>query len=594
MVHFRAGFRPALLLCVFSCSGSFWLPSEMKHLQAMLLVMLAWLAAPGAFATGTSNDSIPNYTGILTTTGGSLPTVPVQGDFVVNDASTRNPLSGTYRVGFKLIQADDNPASAEVFSQAFAVSLAPRTSTNGTKSVVLSPSNLTAGAPYRVFAQLYTTGPTPGSWVAAGFASTSDEYRFALVEAGTDSGVVAQLNDLTLTRAYAVVTVPASDSFQVSAQGIVSRLDQSAQPVATEDDRILFDVTITGDHTGVIPLTSPRTTLPVILANHTAGGAAAAVGIDQTLDIRPAAQMDPTDSYTLTVTMSHARPDGVEVMDRQVVLTAQRFLHFNGTLKFGPIATTVTAIYNDPDFEGTVAGSGENTALGIDTNGAHLNSNPAYILTAGQSFQVLLGLDGTASSADPATVDAPAGALPPLAGVGFTLGGLTLDSTGAHATGGRVSFPAGFGVAAAPNLRRLMADYPFGTVDLDANMNPVGVVALLPGLVDAPQLYAAHEDLPEQFTASSVDWDTAAGTFTLHRTGTRHVRADETAALAGLALTPETLVAKTRPSNDGYLAAPGSGAGVDVVVRADASGRAILDDATIDLPLSSLRNQFTQ
>ncbi len=566
----------------------------MKNLQAILLVlMLAWLTAPVALATGTGNDSIPDYTGILTTTGGSLPTVPVQGDFVVNDASTRNPLSGTYRVGFKLIQADDNPASAEVFSPAFTVSLAPRTSTNGTKKVVLSPANLTAGAPYRVLAQLYTTGPTPGSWVPAGFTSTSDEYRFALVEAGTDSGVVAQLNAVTVTRAFAVVTAPASDSFQVSVQGIVGRLDQANQPVSTEDDQIFFDVGITGDHTGVIPLASPRTTLPVILANHTAGGAAAAVGIDQTLEIHPVAQMDPTDSYTLAVTMSHARPDGAEVMDRQVVLTAQRFLHFNGTLKFGPVATTVTAIYNDPDFEGTVAGTGENTALGIDTAGAHLNANPAYTIS-GQNFHVLLGLDGTATSADPATVDSPTGAAPPLAGVPFTLGEVTLDSTGAHATGGRVGFPAGFGVATESDFRRLMSDFPFGQVDLDLSMNPVGVVALVPGLVDPQQnqLYAAHEDLPEQFAASSISWDTAAGTFTLHRTGTRHVRADETAALDALALTPETLVAKIRPSNDGYLAAPGSGAGVDVVVRADAQGRAILDDATIDLPPSQFTPHF--
>ncbi len=565
----------------------------MKNLQAILvMVMLAWLTAPFALATGTGNDSIPDYTGILSVNGGNLPPVPVQGDFVVNDFSTTKPLSGIYRLGFKLIQADDSPASAEVFSSAFAVGLQPHTSTNGTKSVVLSPGSLTTGAPYRVFSQLYTTGPTPGSWVVAGFSSTSGEYRFALVDAGTDSGVVGQLNTLTLTRAYAVVTAPASDSFQVSAQGIIGRLDQVTLPVSTEDDQIFFDVTITGDHTGVIPLTSPRTTLPVVLANHTAGGTTAAVGIDQTIDIRPAAQMDPTDTYTLTVTMSHARPDGVEVMDRQVVLTAQRFLHFNGTLRFGPVTTTVTAIYNDPDFEGTVAGTGENTALGIDTNGAHLDSNPAYLLTSGQNFQVLLGLDGTATSNDPATVDAPTGATQSLAGVSFTLAGLTLDSSGAHATGGRVSFPAGFGVAAAPNLRRLMADFPFGAVDLDASMNPVGVVALPPGLVDALQLYAAHEDLPEQFTASSISWDTAAGTFTLHRTDTRHVRADENAALDALALTPETLVAKIRPSNDGYLAAPGSGAGVDVVVRADASGRAILDDATIDLPPSQYTPHF--
>jgi len=76
-----------------------------------------------------------------------------------------------------------------------------------------------------------------------------------------------------------------------------------------------------------------------------------------------------------------------------------------------------------------------------------------------------------------------------LAGVSFSISGVTLDSAGAHATGGRVRFPAGFGVAAAPNIRRLMADYPFGAVDLDASLNPTGVVALPPGMVDPQHLF---------------------------------------------------------------------------------------------------------
>ena len=66
-------------------------------------------------------------------------------------------------------------------------------------------------------------------------------------------------------------------------------------------------------------------------------------------------------------------------------------------------------------------------------------------------------------------------------------------------------------------------------------------------------LYVVHEDLPEQFAASSITWDAAAGTFTIHRTDTRHVRADETAALNSLPVVAETLIAKIRPSNDGYL-----------------------------------------
>jgi len=70
------------------------------------------------------------------------------------------------------------------------------------------------------------------------------------------------------------------------------------------------------------------------------------------------------------------------------------------------------------------------------------------------------------------------------------------------------------------------------------------------------------------------------------------LRADEIAALDALALTPETLVAKIRPSNEGYLAAPGPGVGMDVVVRADTQGRAILEDANDRSPSVAVHGAF--
>ena len=70
----------------------------MKTLPTIMFLAFAWLAAPGAHATGTSNNSIPNYTGILIVTGGVLPSVQVRGDYTVNNFSTTKSLSGTYRV----------------------------------------------------------------------------------------------------------------------------------------------------------------------------------------------------------------------------------------------------------------------------------------------------------------------------------------------------------------------------------------------------------------------------------------------------------------------------------------------------------------
>ena len=564
----------------------------MPSLRLICSLLLPLLFAIAAHATGTSGDVIPGYTGILVTAGGVLPRLPVQGDYIVNNFSPTKSLSGTYRLGFKLITVADVAVSDEVFSAQFTVSLLPRSAAQGAASVVLLPSSLRAGDPYLVSSRLYLAGATPGTWSPVGFAGTSDEYRFTLVDTGSDSGLVGQFNGLAVDQAYAVDTAPASAAFKISVQGVLGRRDQPTQPVVAEDDRVFFDVTITGDRTGPVLLRAPRTTVPVVLVNHAAGGAAVGVLLNQELSVRPAAQMDSTDSYTLTVSMSHAGPDGVETMDRTVLIAGQRFLHFNGALRFGPVAVTVTAINNDPDARGTVAGVGENSVLGIGDHGAFLNGNPQYEISSGQTLKVLLGIDGMATAIDPASVDVPPGAVSTVAGVSFVPDRIKLDSGGAHATRGTVRFPAGFGVAEAPNLRRLRSEYPVGSVNLDAALHPVGVVALSPTMFDAQHLYAVHEDLPEQFEASSISWGTATGTFTVHRTGTRHVRADETAALDALALTPETLVAKLRPSNDGYLANPGPGVGVDVVVAADAQGRAVLADATVDLPPSQFTPHF--
>jgi hypothetical protein len=551
------------------------------------MVSLGLCVAWTARATVAGNVLIPNYSGILVQAGGVLPAIPVQADYVVNNFSSTKLLSGTYRVGFQLLDAGGNPMSPEAFSASFGVILPPLAADQGTVTATLAPAGLVTGTPYHVGTHVYVN--QSGTWVPAGFPGSSDNYQFTIIPVGTDSGVVAWMNAATVTRAYAVATAPGSDSFQVLAEGVLGRLDQPTQPVTTDAYQLFLNLTLTGARTGSIPLTNPRITVPVAVANHAADSGPAAVLINQTLDLRPAVQLDSTDSYTIQVAMSHAGPDGVEVPDQTQELAGQRLLHFNGTLLVGTMAATLSSLGTDPVPEGTVNGVGENTEIVIGDNGAILNAIPAYTLQPGQNLHVLLGIDGTATASDPASV-VPASATPVnVAGVQFTLDGMTVDATGGHATGGTVRFPAGFGIASDPTVRRLNGDFPLGPLNLDAALNPTGVIELTPFALNAAALYAVHEDLPEQFTASSISWDTAAGTFAVHRTDMRHVRADETQALAALPLVPENLVAKMRPSNDGYLASPGTGAGRDVVVRADAQGRAVLDDATIDLP----QGQFT-
>lgn len=536
------------------------------------------------------NGQIVNYSPIQVRSGGSLPNLTVTADYTVNNFSSVKTLSGTYRAGFKLIDAGGNAVTPEAFSSSFSVSLPPRGAAQGTATAVIPSSALAERTHYQLLAQLYVAGAVAGTWTAAGFPNTSnDDYQFVFADPGQSIPAVGLLSPPSLTRAYLVATAPAQNSFEIQAGSVLGRFEQAGQPAASSPYQVFYTLVVTGTRSGDIALINPRFSFTVNVANHSPDGSAAGSAvINQALDFQPQKQIDPTDSYAIKVSLSHAGPDGVEVADQDTTLSSQRLLQFNGTLLFGAVATTLTALRSDPTPEGTVDQTGENTEVQIDDQGAHLNANPAAMLNSGQTIHVLLGLDGTATTQDAATLADMNSAFGTVAGVSYTLSGASIDNNGIHASGGTVQFPAGFGVSSAPNVRRLNASHPIGALDLNANLQPAGVIALLPGQLDSKLFYAVHEDLPEQFLADLISWDTAAGTFTLHRTGTRHVRADEIATLNGLPTVLETLIAKLRPSNDGYLAAPGPDGG-DVVIQADAQGRAILQQATVTLPA----NQFT-
>ncbi|HAM74009.1 MAG TPA: hypothetical protein DCM86_20480 [Verrucomicrobiales bacterium] len=561
--------------------------------MVFLLSLLLWLVAGRVAASSTSNQTIANYTGLLLTTGGTPDPLAAQADYQITNP-TAGLVTGTFRLGLRLVDENGSTVGAEVFTTPATLNLLPHAVIRGsaTLNISLPAGRIQDGAPYTIASRLYSFGGNPKVWTPLTPDSQGSPYRFTLADRAAGPAMTSVANLVSVERNYALATAPALASFPVRVQGTIARWDLSLPPGTVDPFTLFLTLHLTGAAAGDVTLSASRFPLPATLGAGTPGGAPSATPFDQTLDLIPALPIDPGDTYAVTVDVSMAGPDGVELPGNSILASSQRLLYFKGRLVFGGIEATVNDLSNVPVPLGTDPAGGEHTSMGIPPGGAVLSSAPAYTFGTAKDLAVLLGTDGTATTSDSVDVLAPAAPdIGTIAGIRFLREQITLDGAGFHARG-RVFFPAGFGVGTGPNVRRLMADYPTGTMDLDPSFNPVGVVQLSPASIDRTYFYGVHEQLPEMFQSDGIAWDVASGTLTLSRLDTLHVRRDFLATLAGLPLVPENFGTLDRPSNDGYLLAPDPGTPYPVVVRADDLGRAVLANARLDLPPSSFTPHF--
>ena len=553
-----------------------------------------WMCLQVAVGQSLENVGIGNYSGIITHTGASYQALSTQADYSVpNNGAAATTL--TCRMGFQLIDGGGGIVAGETFTTPFTLFIPAGETASGTQSVSLASVPLVADAPYRVVARLYRqTSPT--TYAGFGVPVTGSEYRWKVVDAGSSAGVVAWVNTpLALARNYAVATIAAGESFQVAVQGVIGRLDLTDAAVTSDNYNVYLDATITGDQVGDVPLVNARTTLAVALANHTAAGGPAAVALNQTLDLQPLGQLDSTDSYTITIVLRYAGPDNAEVLGYTASLGSQTLLHFNGTLLFGSTSTQIQSFEDSPVAGAITFGTSAAATIAIPPGGAVLTGQPAFTFTSDPgTLQVLLLPDGTAQAivgavtvSGPGPTDTDA-----VNGITFSRTGITLDPDAGIVATLSVTFPAGFGVANGPGKRRLRGNFPVNNVALDGSLRPSGVMTLSPSAISADQLYAVHEDLPLAFASFGIDWDVGAGTLTVHRISTYNVRAYELNQLDSEAATLDDPSAAIHPSNDGYFRNPASDAGLDIVITADAQGRAVLTTAQIDLPPSNFTAHF--
>lgn len=558
-----------------------------------------------SFNTTVTGTTLTDYSGFLVQPTPTPPSLKAQTAYRIENVGGVS-VSRLFRVGFRILNGSGvavpltgaaDESGTIVFSSQFNVALEGGGVRSGSAAASLTPAvSLGSGERYQVEAQLYVRQTAlPLVFEPIGTSGLSDGYHFEVLTnpvepAESGERMVGWLNVAEFSQAYAVVTIPGSDSFHLNVRGVVGRFDHLFDPVSATAYRLQFDTSVQGSRSGPIHLVESQVSVPITLASHAPDGTPAAFGLDQTIHLRPATVLDSTDRYAVTVVLTIVAPDNAVINRASQTLTGVQLLHFNGNLLFGSIVTVLQAFTDAPRPLGETA-LGEKVSIALPVGGATLLTKPTHALAATAGLEVVLGSDGTARGDGPVAVQSDeTHDVDRIHGITFRREGILLSAAGMSANVW-VQFPAGFGVTTSRRARRQLAEYPAGQVPLNAALVPLENVRLTP-FPGTAALFAAHERVPVLFETTLMTWNVDEGTLGVRRDDTHYTRAEE---IAELNLVRETLadpMAADRPSNEAYFLHPAASPHDDILIGADASGRAQLLDVHVELPPGSFTSHF--
>lgn len=461
-----------------------------------------------------------------------------------------------------------------------ALFLSPGTNTLNFNTNLIPTAKLDPYVDYRVEAEVFQTS---GGAILGTNQSVNRTFIHFRGPWGSDTAlnVVPMLNGPSLTRRWLADTDLSQTNFLAELSFILHRYDQPTVSPATNNVLVRYVIELHANDAPEtpIPLASglfnadPTPTMPTYLSpSGDLLQRPAAVTFSRQIAYRPApgVQLDSVGkTHRLQVRLEHIEvPTTFNYMagpTRATIFT--RFLHFNGQLEFGSMATTIRSISNNPITGATVVSPDIHTTLGLAFNGATLNGFPGY--TAGPG-PISIGLrpDGSAYCRAPSSI----GLVPPgidsdeLSGVRFVRHQMTLDAVGAKAGQIEVILPAGFGWATTNSARRLEGTMMFnGPHSLTTQLLPMADLTVTPS--GGNQLWVAEETKPATIRVSSLTWRRLLGRFempTFSPTSVFHVQQHQYTALSNA---PVSGVYKTKPSNDAYWRTV-SGVESDFVVQA--------------------------
>ncbi len=589
-------------------------PRVPRWLALALLVTVGCLARLGlgtAFAH-TSEEilslSVTNFTGYVIDSDGLTPSEVYHRDAIRVGAQVRYQsaiaaaTNYEYEIQFRLVDTRTNAVPLRV---GFGTSTALTVSDNVTLSQIFQTATRNYGAAlkpavrldpaeqYRVELRLFER--PGGSGVR--FSPTGDisattpatYYHFTnLVSGDAAFNVIATLESASFNRTYAVKTVPGKKSFGVATSYRLRRYDDFyAQPAnATVAVHLNYELVDTASGQ-VIPLVTTNK-----VSNRTIAGFAfgtpyhpASLLVNDSIELEPAAgvQLDSVNkTYYARVRIAHVdQPGFAPVPGNTESSTAQRLLHFNGTLMFNAIQTTFTSIDNVPPVGIVVPNSYVTTQLGVNNNSGVIVGHPSHTYGDGTDLNVRLASDGTASlSAGSVVVNIPSPDADTVARIRFTRQNLVLDTTGARSDV-IMTLPTGFGYRADTLARRLNSKLTFLNVPLNQQLAPAS-----DPIYNTPH-FACEETKPFWIGASSLRWRVTNGRLELTPTSVKYVRAEELAYLESAPGLAEADM-KLKRSNEQYHRYLQAITSALVTVIADATGNA---QVSLDASLNS--GQFT-
>lgn len=519
----------------------------------------------------------------------------VQARVQIGFTGTAGQPAVNWRLLWQLVDADDvaqdliSPVDGSVVPEVEQAYRSPAYGSNQTIPVTFNQplvpaSQLSRSGAYRV--RYRFQGFSGGTWVdfpnAVAAVRTQSPGRRYLHFANTVSGdiplnAIPQLTAASFVRGTIIRSVAGQEQWQVDLSGLLTRFDDFAEPIASASIPLTFSYVLRQQGGAAIALAADSLIVPVDLASYAAGPPAspATAAFNVSLPVQPLsfAEIDPTLTYTLEITVS--TPDGEQA---SFVSPPRRLLGLSGELRFGGISTQFTELANDPAastavvcappepcWSTTLAVSNQSGALPGAPGRTFGNGTPLNVLVFPNGLAVTQGASVSLTSASPDFVD--------YVGVRVLRGSATLsDATGLRLDSLALFLPQGFSLVRGERTRRArgaieLTDFPVGT-DLQPQTDDIAIpAASVPG---TGTLYAQHENFPARVAVSALTWSWQNGLFRITPAALRFERTWEVSQPGNQA----------RPANDAYFAQlTGTAGGGDVQILTGPGGVARLHAA---------------
>jgi hypothetical protein len=276
----------------------------------------------------------------------------------------------------------------------------------------------------------------------------------------------------------------------------------------------------------------------------------------------PAPQLDPVNrTYDLEV--------GISGTAGRKQMAGVRIFDFTGSLAFGSIATTFTALESQPPDNGP-SGIGRGSAIDVPVGAASIDGADGHTFGDGTPLTVTVDAGGNATytGAGSVAVSGPAQDDANKNDISFTRSNITLGTTGATAGTILVRLPAGVGYRPDKSSLVYRNSISLSSVPLGQDLSP-GATSLDLGIAGG---YLHEESKPVIYSINDLDWETAGGVLVATAVGVESLRKVKLADLASASADLADPAAAFKASNDHVYNGVNSILGGEVEIGVDPDG----------------------